>query len=186
MADEFHSILQGIRFPRRMKIGFRHRVADFLSTAPPSIAGRPRAKQRPSFLMVGTVEMRKGHRLALDAFESMWRENIDAELVIVGKTGWCVEHLLTRLRKIRIGPALDRYEKASDDELLGHYADADALIAASYTEGFGLPLVEARHFGKPIIASDIPVFREVTAGVHSARFFEVGLSLRLALPFARS
>ena len=180
VADEFHSILQGIRFPRRMKIGFWHLGADFLSTAPPSIAGRPRAKQRPSFLMVGTVEMRKGHRLALEAFESMWRENIDAELVIVGKTGWCVEHLLTRLRKHpELGRRLHWYEKASDDELLGHYADADALIAASYTEGFGLPLVEARHFGKPIIASDIPVFREVTAGVHSARFFEVGSATSL-------
>ncbi len=65
------------------------------------------------------------------------------------------------------------HDRASDDELLGFYADADALIAASYTEGFGLPLVEARHFGKPIIASDIPVFREVTEGSQSVRFFEV-------------
>ena len=124
--------------------------------------------------------MRKGHRLALEAFERLWREDIDAELVIVGKVGWGVEHLITRLREHpEAGRRLHWHERVSDDELLAHYADADALIAASYTEGFGLPLVEARHFGKPIIASDIPVFREVTEGAQSVRFFEVGSAASL-------
>ena len=130
--------------------------------------------------MVGTIEMRKGHRLALEAFERLWREDIDAELVVVGKVGWGVEHLITRLRQHpEAGGRLRWHDRASDDELLGYYADADALIAASYTEGFGLPLVEARHFGKPIIASDIPVFREVAEVAQSVHFFEVGSAASL-------
>ena len=182
VADEFHSILKGIRFPRRMKIGFWHLGADFSTTALAPII-KPRSDdRRPSFLMVGTVEMRKGHRLALEAFEAMWREGIDAELVIVGKAGWGVEHLITRLREHpEAGRRLRWHDAASDSELVGYYADADALIAASYTEGFGLPLVEAQHFGKPIIASDIPVFREVTKGGRSTRFFEVGSAASLGL-----
>ena len=36
-----------------------------------------------------------------------------------------------------------------------------ALLAASYAEGFGLPLIEAARQGRPIIARDIPVFHEV-------------------------
>ncbi len=181
VADELHAILEGIRFPRRMRIGFWHLGADFSSaTDHPTLAARG-DNHRPSFLMVGTIEMRKGHRLALEAFEALWRQDIDAELVIVGKVGWGVDHLITRLRQHpEAGRRLHWYEKADDDELAGLYAAADAIIAASYTEGFGLPLVEARHFGKPVIASDIPVFREVTEGARSVRFFEVGSSASLA------
>ena len=61
-----------------------------------------------------------------------------------------------------------------------YYTECDALIAASFVEGFGLPLVEAMHFGKPVIASDIPVFREVTQDGSFAHFFEVGSSFALA------
>lgn len=173
VADELHALLTGIGFPRPMKIGYWHLGADFSSeavTAPP----RP-AETRPSFLMVGTVEPRKGHRVALDAFEELWRANVDVDLVIVGRPGWGVEHLINRLRQhSERGKRLHWHERVSDSELQHHYAGSDALIAASFSEGFGLPLVEARHFGKPVIASDIPVFREVTDGAQSTRFFEVG------------
>ena len=53
----------------------------------------------------------------------------------------------------------------------GRFRHTGALIAASLQEGFGLPLVEAAHFGLPLICSDIPVFREVTQG--NADFFQV-------------
>ena len=41
------------------------------------------------------------------------------------------------------------------------YRRAIALVYPSVVEGFGLPLVEAKHYGTPVIASDIPVFREI-------------------------
>jgi glycosyltransferase involved in cell wall biosynthesis len=48
------------------------------------------------------------------------------------------------------------------DELLTHiYGNSDCLIAASWGEGFGLPLIEAAHHGLPVLARDLPVFREV-------------------------
>jgi alpha-1,2-rhamnosyltransferase len=50
---------------------------------------------------------------------------------------------------------------ATDDELNYCYTRAKAVIIASFAEGFGLPLVEALHFGKKVFASDIPVFREI-------------------------
>ena len=180
VADEFYDILQGIRFPRRMKIGFWHLGADFYTGAGLPVISRPRDNRKPSFLMVGTIEMRKGHRLVLEAFEALWREDVDAELVIVGKPGWGVDHLITQLRQHpEAGRRLRWHETANDEELLGLYGAADAIIAASYTEGFGLPLVEARHFGNSIIASDIPVFREVAEGAGSVRFFEAGSSASL-------
>lgn len=48
-----------------------------------------------------------------------------------------------------------------DGDLLYLYKHAKALINPSLSEGFGLPLVEAAYFGCPVIASDIPVFKEL-------------------------
>ena len=54
--------------------------------------------------------------------------------------------------------------------MLDHiYRSARALLAASEGEGFGLPLIEAAQYGLPIIARDIPIFREV-AGEHAYYF----------------
>ena len=137
--------------------------------------------------MVGTVEIRKGHGVALEAFERLWRDGVNVDLVIVGKAGWGVEHLIRRLRAHpETGSRLHWHERANDDELLLHYANANALIAASYTEGFGLPLIEAQHFGVPIIASDIPVFREVMNGAVGALLSSPGHRLRLLALSMRS
>jgi glycosyltransferase involved in cell wall biosynthesis len=47
----------------------------------------------------------------------------------------------------------------------GHLASARALLFPSLVEGYGLPLVEALQVGTPVIASDLPVFREIGQGV---------------------
>ena len=55
-----------------------------------------------SFLMVGTVEPRKGHAQALGAFEVLWEDRAsDVCLVIAGKQGWQVEDLCHRLRHLQ-------------------------------------------------------------------------------------
>lgn len=119
---------------------------------------------RPSFLMVGTVEPRKGHSQVIDAFERLWQSGVDANLVIVGKLGWKVEVLLERLKAHPDrSKKLFWLEGISDEYLEKIYAASDCLIAASYGEGFGLPLIEAAQHKLPIIARDIPVFREVAA-----------------------
>lgn len=50
--------------------------------------------------------------------------------------------------------------RTSDSELAWLYANAALAICLSLDEGFGLPSIEAAHFGAPLVASDIPVFRE--------------------------
>ena len=115
-----------------------------------------------TFLMVGTIEPRKGHKQVLEAFELLWQEGLDINLVIVGKKGWMVEDLI---RKIVNHTQLNRHlfwlEFVSDSLLQKVYQTSDALISASESEGFGLPLIEAAYYGLPIIARDIPVFKEV-------------------------
>lgn len=125
---------------------------------------------RPTFLMVGTLEPRKGHAQVLDAFEQLWRNEVDINLAIVGKQGWMVEALVDRLcNHPHLSKRLFWLEAISDEYLEKLYAASSCLIAASYGEGFGLPLIEAAQHKLPIIARDIPVFREV-AGDHAFYF----------------
>lgn len=127
-------------------------------------------QSRPTFLMVGTLEPRKAHAQVLAAFEQLWGDGVDVNLAIVGKQGWMVEELVEQLRRHpEMGKRLFWLEAISDEYLEKVYAASTCLIAASYGEGFGLPLIEAAQHKLPIIARDIPVFREV-AGEHAYYF----------------
>ena len=170
---------------RPFRIGWFHLGADTDNAAPsrglPENAARNLAAiaARPSFLMVGTIEPRKGHAHVLDAFDQLWSQGLDVNLVIVGAEGW--RHLRPKLRRViaqiitrlRSHPEWGRrlfwVSRASDEYLERIYATSSCLIAAAEGEGFGLPLIEAARHGLPIIARDIPVFREV-AGAHAFYF----------------
>lgn len=118
--------------------------------------------RRPTFLMVGTVEPRKGHRQVLDAFRHLWATGVDVNLVIVGRQGWLVDDIVRAISESRENHGRLRWiQDASDDYLERLYRASSALIAASEGEGFGLPLIEAAARGLPLIVRDLPVFREV-------------------------
>lgn len=133
-----------------------------------------RLRQHPCFLMVGTIEPRKGHAQTLAAFEQLWRQGSEATLVIVGKPGWMVDELVQRLHShAEAGQRLFWLQRAGDATLAALYARCAALIAASEGEGFGLPLVEAAQQGLRVIARDLAVFREVAG---DSAFYFNGLS----------
>lgn len=114
------------------------------------------------FIMVGSIEPRKNHNMVLDAFDEFWRQGGDASLCIIGKaTSNCLD-VKQRIDSHKyIGSKLFRFENVTDAELAYGYQNCAALVFASRAEGFGLPLVEAMWYGRLIIASDIPVFREI-------------------------
>lgn len=156
-------------------ISWFHLGADLEAGSTDDVAGLPddvahALGDRLTFLMVGTVEPRKGHTQTLAAFERLWRDGVDVNLVIVGKAGWMNEKTTEALQShAETGARLHWFIGAPDDLLAALYQRADALIAASEAEGFGLPLIEAARKKKPVIARDIPVFREV-AGEHAFYF----------------
>lgn len=170
---------------RHYRVSWFHLGADIEGSAP-SI-GMPdnaemvldRLGRSPSFLMVGTIEPRKGYLQVLEAFNALWSEGIDVNLVIVGREGWTGLSDETRrdipetIALLRQHPELNNHLfwlHGISDEYLEHiYAACTCLIAASYGEGFGLPLIEAARHGLPTLARDIPVFREV-AGDHATYF----------------
>lgn len=124
-------------------------------------------------VMVGTVEPRKRHDLVLDAFETLWREGSAQRLLIIGKAGWNVESLKQRLQKHpEIGKRLVWLVGATDSELAEAYGVASRVLMASDAEGFGLPIIEAARHARPLLLSDIPVFREIAGD--AADYFQAG------------
>jgi glycosyltransferase involved in cell wall biosynthesis len=178
VADDLHSWLQayGTRRERSFAISWFQLGGDTDKSVPttgmPAEATQVLAAlaARPSFLCVSTLEPRKGHGQILAAFETLWAKGLEVNLVIAGKQGWMVEELIEYLNcHIERGKRLFWLSGISDEYLDKVYAASTCLIAASEGEGFGLPLVEAAQHKRPIIARDIPVFREV-AGEHAFYF----------------
>jgi glycosyltransferase involved in cell wall biosynthesis len=123
---------------------------------------------RPTFVTLGTIEGRKNHKLLLN----IWSRLVDRlgsaapRLLIVGQRGWEAQpvfELLDRNEKLR-GHVIE-LGHCSDAELATHLTAARALLFPSFTEGYGLPMVEALAAGAPVIASDLPVFRELCGNI---------------------
>ena len=84
-----------------------HLGADLLSSAPSG--GLPRDyravraaldNEAPTFLMVGTIEPRKGYAEVLEAFDQLWAAGHAMNLVVVGKAGWMVDDTLARFDRM--------------------------------------------------------------------------------------
>lgn len=152
----------------RLRIGWSHNGANIEQSMPDS--GLPEGADavlaaisvRPAFLAVSTLEPRKGHEQILDAAEILWSQGHDVSVVFVGKPGWNVESLIERIQSHpMLGHRLFWLNGISDEYLCEVYKRSKCLIAASFGEGFGLPVVEAALHRIPMIVRDIPVFREV-------------------------
>jgi glycosyltransferase involved in cell wall biosynthesis len=127
--------------------------------------------RKPFILMVGTLEPRKGYAQTLDAFECYWAKGGVAALVVVGKPGWKTDALQARLRTHpEQNNRLFWFDNASDELLQLLYQAAAGVLLASEAEGCGLPLIEAAQYGKPALARNIPVFREIAGP--NASFFD--------------
>lgn len=122
-------------------------------------------------LLVGTIEPRKGHEDALNAFDELHRRGILVELHLVGRQGWMVESLITRITNHYLfNKKLFWHDECSDSELKTLYETSQITLVTSKGEGFGLPLIEAQNYGSTVVARDIPVFREI--GQQGVFFFD--------------
>jgi glycosyltransferase involved in cell wall biosynthesis len=121
----------------------------------------------PFFAIVGTIEPRKNHGALLDVFESLWAQGHALRLLVAGRPHPGSRDLAERLQHHpEHGKRLLVVLGASDAELALVYGRCRALVFPSLAEGFGLPLVEARARGCPVIASDLPALVErADAGV---------------------
>ncbi len=121
--------------------------------------------EKKVILSVGTVEPRKNYPLLLEAADSFLQRHADVHLVLVGSYGWKSDKIRSRIQDMmESGFPIHWFSDLDDNELSWCYRNAWALVYPSIAEGFGLPLVEALLHGCPVLASDIPVFREIGGG----------------------
>lgn len=123
--------------------------------------------QRPFFLCLGTIEPRKNHLLLLHAWRQMAQQGGDVpDLVIAGRRGWENEQIVDLLERSRaLRGHVHEYSDLGDGEIAALMRGARALLMPSFVEGYGMPVAEALACGTPVIAADLPVYREMAGAV---------------------
>lgn len=119
--------------------------------------------ESPYFVLLGTIEPRKNHLLILNVWR-MLAERMGKDtprLVLIGHRGWECENALDMIERCeKLAGHVIEMPHCADAGLAACLKGASALLFPSFTEGYGLPLCEALSLGVPVIAADLPVFRE--------------------------
>ncbi|MEM9852320.1 MAG: glycosyltransferase family 1 protein, partial [Pseudomonadota bacterium] len=111
------------------------------------------------FICLGTIEPRKNHAVLLDAWQRLSEIGTPPPLLFAGRRGWRNRKVFARLDARPQGVTEDA--TLSDAALWPRLAAARALLFPSRVEGYGLPALEAAQIGLPVLATDLPVFREL-------------------------
>jgi glycosyltransferase involved in cell wall biosynthesis len=119
----------------------------------------PRRADSLDLLHVGSTAGRKRLDVLLRVFDGVRREFPSARLVRVG--GAFDGSQLRLIEELRLGGSIVVLPFLGERVLAAVYRAAALLLQPSEREGFGLPVVEAAACGLPVLASDLPVLREV-------------------------
>lgn len=124
------------------------------------------------YLIVSTIEPRKNHMFLLEVFEKLWEQSLDVKLCIIGKVGWDSDNLINKIKTHKeYNQKLLMWNNVSDSELNYAYKNTKYLLFPSFVEGFGLPIIESLYHGLPVLASNIPIHKEV--GGNQIRYFDI-------------
>lgn len=110
------------------------------------------------FLYVGNFYPHKNIETLILAMSD---SQLDKKLILVGPADYFSKRFKQMIDRLGLENKIIIVHMASAGDLVYFYKYAGALVYPSRSEGFGLPLIEAAYFQLPIIASDIPVFKEL-------------------------
>ena len=122
----------------------------------------------PYFVILSTIEPRKNHMMLLQVWRKLIEKLGDAapRLVVIGQRGWECENVVNILERCTVlkGFVIE-LNNCSDQDVVNYLHHSQALLFPSFAEGYGMPLIEALALGVPVIASDLPVFKEIVADI---------------------
>jgi glycosyltransferase involved in cell wall biosynthesis len=113
----------------------------------------------PYVLHVGTNTPRKRLDVLLDVFAAVRGRVPGLRLVQVG--GPWPPDLAARIDRLKVADAVTQVRGLTRGQLADLYRRAEAVLVPSEAEGFGLPVIEALACGAAVVATDLPVLREV-------------------------
>lgn len=149
---------EGLVSPRRVR-AIHHGPGQLTEEEP---GRRPDWAPARYALFVGTIEPRKNLETLFAAWRLLRRRLEEApSLVVCGRLGWKDEDLRREVAAGREEGWLHHPGYVSNPELAALFRGALFLAFPSHYEGFGLPVLEALSCGTPVVASDLPVLREV-------------------------
>lgn len=124
---------------------------------------RSRWSLEPGFLFyMGTIQPRKNLERLVRAYGSFKaRQPRLPKLVLAGRKGWGFEPVDDAIAQLGLSDHVLLLGGVTDEEANHLYCGCVAFVFPTLYEGFGLPVLEAMASGAPVIASDIPVLREV-------------------------
>lgn len=112
-------------------------------------------------LSLSTLEPRKNHLSLLRAFAKFNRDNPDYYLVFVGKKGWFYSAIFEEVERLKIKEKVVFAGYVPEEDVASILDGCELMVNISYYEGFALPLIEAGIRGKKLVASNIPVYKEI-------------------------
>lgn len=110
-------------------------------------------------LYVGTLQPRKNLNKLIEAFSRL--SNQDLKLVVVGKKGWLYKEIFEKVKKLNLTKKVIFTGFVPDEDLPAFYQKAQCFVLISLYEGFGLPALEAMHYGCPVVVSNVSSLPEV-------------------------
>ena len=114
------------------------------------------------FLHVGNLYPHKNTGVLLQAFQKLKdKKEFQAKLYIVGKKDYFYQKFNQKVKDMKLEDKIILFGELTDKELANLYQHALAMISPSLMEGFDLPTVEAMANECLVLASDIPVHREI-------------------------
>jgi len=113
-------------------------------------------------LAVGHLERRKNYLFLIDAMARLRDRGSDCNLLIVGNDNGERKVIEERIESANLAGSVTILSGLTDIEVRCAYKLCSLFVFPSLYEGFGIPVLEAMAAGRPIVLSDIPVFREIT------------------------
>lgn len=126
------------------------------------IVGRYNLARDEYYLSVGTIEPRKNYGTLLKAYKLYKERNKEyKKLCIAGGYGWMQENFKNDIVELGLSDDVIVTGYVSEMELANLYRYCFAFVYPTWYEGFGLPVLEAMNFGKPVIASNVSSIPEI-------------------------
>jgi glycosyltransferase involved in cell wall biosynthesis len=133
----------------------------------------PRSSDCPELLHVGSSVPRKGIEFLLHIVAAVRGAVPGVRLIKAGGALTGAQHDLAAA--LGLEPAITEVPELEVDRVAALYRRASVVLVPSAREGFGLPVIEALACGTPVVATDLPVLREVGgAAARYAPFGEIG------------
>ncbi|MCB0646532.1 MAG: glycosyltransferase family 4 protein [Saprospiraceae bacterium] len=109
------------------------------------------------FVYIGSIHPRKNISGLIQAFFD-FRDKIKGyKLLLIGRLAWKTEEI----RLILDDPDIVKLQNVEDKHLMAYLKKATALIYPSFSEGFGIPILEGFAAEIPVITSDVTSMPEV-------------------------